>query len=451
MKIVIAGIGKLGEYLTRSLAEDNNEITLIDEDFTMTKDLINNVDVNYISGNALDINVLQEAGISDADLLISVMDQDEKNVICSLLSKKLGAKQTISRIRTPEYSNAVGLLKDELGLSMIINPEYLTAEHIARSLSIPSALEATAFFKGRLQMITLKVKEKSILDGLSLNSFSKKINANIIVCAVDRDGEIIVPKGKTKLEANDKIFIAGTFENINNFLVCTDLISQKTNKVILCGGSKITVYLAKKLLALGMQVKIIEIDQEKCKDLSEILPKALIINGDVSDQNILYEEGIESCDAFVSLTSIDEENIVYSMFAALNDVPKIITKINHIDLDGIVEKANIDTVITPHRIAANHIVKYVRAMQNSEKSSCEAVYKFADDTFEMLEFKIKDDFKQIDKKIKDLKLKEKVLIVAILRDKNIIYPYGNEQIKLHDTILIIDGTNEIVELNDIVE
>ena len=379
MKIVIAGLGKLGEYLTRSLVEDQNDITLIDEDFSTVKDLINNVDINYIVGNALEVDVLKEAGIENADILISVMDQDEKNVICSLLGKKLGTKQTIARIRNPEYSGAVNILKDELGLSMLINPEYLTAGHIARSLSIPSALEATSFFKGRIQMITIKIKEDSVLVGQSLNYFSKKLNLNIIVCAIDRDGRVIIPQGKTKLAKNDKIYVAGTIENIKKFLEYANLIGQKTKKVIITGGSKTTVYLANRLLDLGMQVKIIEVDPDRCKELSEELPEALIINGDVSDQNILYEEGIKSCDAFVSLTSIDEENIVYSMFAALNNVPKIITKINHIDLDGVIEKANIDTVITPHRIAANHIVKYVRAMQNSEKSSCEAVYKFEDD------------------------------------------------------------------------
>ena len=451
MKIIIAGIGKLGEYLTKSLVEDNNEITLIDENFSRVKDLINNIDINYISGNALDVKVLSEAGIDTADLLISVMDQDEKNVICSLLGKKLGVKQTIARVRNPEYNGAINILKEELGLSLALNPEYLTAQHIAHSLSIPSALEATSFFKGRIQMITLKIKKNSILNGCNLNRFSKKLDINVIVCAIDRKGKIIIPQGKDIIKADDKIYVAGTFDNIRKFLEYADLISKKTKNVIICGGSKTTVYLAQNLINLGMKVKIIEVDLKRCEQLSALLPKALIINGDVSDQNILYEEGISTCDAFVSLTSIDEENIVYSMFASLNNVPKIITKINHIDLDGVIEKANIDTIITPHRIAANHIVKYVRALHNSEKSSCEAVYKFDDDIFEMLEFKIKKEFKGLNKKIRDLKVKANVLIVAILRDKTIIYPNGNEEIRLNDIIILIDGTNEVVNVNDMVD
>ena len=451
MKIIIAGIGKLGAYLTRSLVEDKHEITIIDDSFKHAQELINNVDINYILGNALDFNILKEAGIENADLFIAVMDKDEKNVISCMLSKKLGVKNTIARIREPEYSGAVNLLQYDLGLSLVINPEKLTALNISKALSIPSALEATAFFKGRMQMITIKLDENSPLNGMSLSAFSKKQNVNIIVCAIDREGQIIIPSGKTKLEANDKIHVAGTLENIKDFLIFSKLIKKKTKKVIISGGSKTAIYLAEELIKSGMEVKIIEIDENRCQEISEVLPQALVILGDASNQDILYEEGIDSCDAFIALTSIDEENIVYSMFAALNKVPKIITKINHIDLDGVVDKAGIDTIVTPHRIAANHVVKYVRAMQNGHQSSCEAVYKFDDDIFEMMEFRILDDFKGINKKIRDMHIKENILIVAILRDKTIIYPGGNETIKEHDTIVLIDGTNEVVNINDIME
>lgn len=450
MKIIIAGIGKLGSYLTRSLVEDKHEITIIDDSFRNAQELINNVDINYILGNALDFNILKEAGIETADLFIAVMDKDEKNVISCMLSKKLGVKNTIARIRDPEYAGAVNLLQYDLGLSLVINPEKLTALNISKALSIPSALEAVAFFKGKMQMITIKLDENSPLNGMSLSSFSKK-NVNIIVCAIDRDGQIIIPSGKTRLEANDKIHVAGTVENIKEFLVFSNLIKKKTKKVIISGGSKTAIYLAEELIKSGMEVKIIEIDENRCQEISEILPNALVILADASNQDILYEEGIDSCDAFIALTSIDEENIVYSMFASLNKVPKIITKINHIDLDGVVDKAGIDTIVTPHRIATNHVVKYVRAMQNSHQSSCEAVYKFDDDVFEMMEFRILEDFKGINKKIKDMHIKENVLIVAILRDKTIIYPGGNETIKVHDTLVLIDGTNEVVTVNDMME
>jgi len=449
MKIIIVGIGKLGEYLARQLVKDNNEITLVDIDFTTSRDIIDNIDVQHICGNGLDSNVLLEAGIADCDLLISVMDKDEQNVMCCLLGKKLGAEHTIARIRTPEYTNSINILKEELGLSMVINPELMTANKIARALSIPSALEETTFFKGRIQMISIKVKEKSVLDGITINSLSKKIKG-VIVCTVERNNVILVPKGHTKLQVNDKINITGSPKDISLFLKYTDL-SEKTKDVIICGGSSISIYLTKILLDMGMKVKLIEINEERCRVLSEKLPKALIINGDVSDQYVLYEEGIESCDAFVTLTSMDEENIVCSMFASMHNVPKIITKINHISLDGIVERANIDTIITPHKIASNQIVKYVRAMQQGQNSSCEAIYKFDDDSFEMLEFNVKDDFKKLNVPIKNMNLKDGVLIVAILRGRHIIFPNGMDEVREKDTIVVIDNNSSIKDINDILE
>lgn len=450
MKIIIVGVGKLGEYLAKSLVKEKHEVTLIDLDFTTSQDIINNEDLNYINGNGLDANILLEAGIKDTDLLISVMDQDEHNTICCLLGKKLGAKHTIARIRTPEYANSTEILKDDLGLSMTINPEKLTANHIARVLSIPSALDATIFFKGRIQMISIKVKEAGLLEGLSITALQKKIEGRIIVCAIERKSEIIIPRGNTKLQANDIIHITGTRKDINEFLKYARL-SEQTKKVIISGGSNIAIYLAKSLAEMDMDTKIIEINEERCELLSEKLPDTLIINGDASDQNLLYEEELDKCDAYVSLSSIDEENIISSMFASILGVPKIITKVNHINLEGIIEKANIDTVITPHKIATNQIVKYVRAMQNGSNSSCESIYKFDDDKFEMLEFNIKKDFKALNIKLKDLVLKEGVLIAAILRKENIIFPSGNDEIKLRDTIVVIDKDSKIQDINDILE
>lgn len=447
MKIIIVGIGKLGEYLAKQLVKDKNEITLIDTDFTTSRDVIDNEDLHHICGNGLDSTVLLEAGISDADLLISVTDKDEQNVMCCLLGKKMGAKQTIARIRTPEYSNSINILKEELGLSMVINPELMTANKISRALSIPSALEETTFLKGKIQMISLKIKEGSNLVGATIHSLSKKVSG-VIVCTVERDNVTSVPKSNTKLQVNDKINITGSPVDIRNFLEYADL-DVKTKNVIICGGSDTSMYLARNLIEMGMKVKIIEINEERCEFLSEKLPRALIINGDVSDQYVLYEEGLETCDAFVTLTSIDEENIVCSMFAAMNNVPKIITKINHISLDGIVEKANIDTVITPHKIACNQIVKYVRALQHGQNSSCEAIYKFDDDSFEMVEFYVRKDFKGLNKPLKELGLKEGLLVVAILRGRNIIFPNGMDEIKEKDTIVVIDDDSSVKDINDI--
>lgn len=333
---------------------------------------------------------------------------------------------------------------------MTINPEYLAASQIAQTLSIPSAIDATSFFKGKINVVSLKVTPKTNLENKSIGDISKKLKNNIIICAIERDDKLIIPDGNTKLKLNDIVHITGTRKDINSFLKYAKQISEKTKNVIIGGGSNIAVYLSKMLLDMGMHVKIIENDIKRCDEIATELPDVLVINGDLSDQNILYEEGIRSCDAFVPLTSIDEENIVYSMFASNLGVPKVITKINHINLDNITEIAKIDSVVTPHKIAANHVIQYVRAKQNSNTSPCEAIYNFGDNIFQILEFKIKEDFKLKDKKISDLKFKDNVLITAIQRGRDIIYPRGTDELKLNDNILVVTNNTDFKSLNDLV-
>ena len=451
MRIIVVGIGKLGEYLARGLVRDQNDVTLVDLEFQTSRTLINNEDVKYVTGSGLSSDILIEAGVKTCDLLVSVMDSDEKNIICSMLARKLGAKNTIARIRKKDNNVSVSLLKKEIGLSYIVNPDYLTALNIAKALSIPSALEATTFLRGRLQMISLKIREDNILNGMKLNTLDKKCEADVIICAVLRDGVTTIPKGSFKLKANDKINVVGTIKDIREFLDFADLVSEQTKKVMIAGGGQTSYYLAKFLLDMKMKVKIIEIDPDRCRELSEDLEDALIINGDASNQNVLYEEGIEETDAFISLTSIDEENIVYSMFASLKKVPRIITKVNHIDLDGVIEEANIDTVITPHRIATDNIVKFVRALNNSKNGGCEAIYTFENENYEIQEFSVRDDFKKFNVKIKDLNIKDGVLLIAIQRGRNIIIPTGESEIKENDTIVLIDNSDLIMNINDILE
>lgn len=451
MKIIIAGIGKLGEYLTKKLVEQGHSVTIIDNKVFSNKDIVNNEDVFYIKGNSLDSSILLEAGIDKAELLISVMDKDEKNVMCCLLGKKLGVERTIARVRSPEYTSSVSILKDELGLSMIINPEYMTALHIVRVLSIPEAIDTKTFFKGRIMMITIKIKKDSPIIGETILKISKKTE-RVIVCALERDGNTIIPKGNVKIKENDKLHITGTRENLVLFLEYIGIVVKKPKKIMISGGSPTAVYMAKMLINMGMFVKIIELNPIRCEELSEQLPKAMIINGDVSNQELLYEEEIEKYDCFISLNNIDEENIVHSIFAKSINVPTVITKVNHINLDGVVEMSGIDRIITPHKIATNQIVNYIMALANSNNSSCETIYKFDNEKFEILEFNVKNGFKFLNTKIKDMKIKDGILIVAILRGKNIIFPTGDDHIEENDTIVIaVDENDEIKELSGIME
>ncbi len=451
MKIVIAGIGKFGDYLTRQLAKENNEITVIDINFTGKEALINNEDVNNIEGNALDVKILEEAGVQNSDLLIASMKEDSENVMCALLARKLGVKNTIARIRRPEYIDSLNMIKEPLGLSMIISPKQLTANQIAQTLSIPSAIETTSFFKGRIYVISLKLKEDSKYIGQSIKEISQKLNGNIIVCAIEREDKIVIPNGETIIQAEDKIHITGTRKDINSFLRYGNLIQDKTRQVMIVGGSDISKYLANQLADTDMKIKIIEPNKEVALELAETLDNVLVINADPSDEQTLFEEGIQETDAFVALTGIDEENIVYSMFASAQKVPKVITKINHINLSGITQMAKIDAVVSPHKIAANQVVQYVRAMEKGKSSSCESIYNFGDNIFEMIEFKVKEDFKGINQKLEELKLQDDTLIGAIQRGKNIIYPQGKDEIKLNDTVLVICRNNKVKELNDMIK
>jgi len=451
MKIVIAGIGKFGDYLTRQLAKENNEITVIDINFNGKEALINNEDINNIEGNALDVKILEEAGVQNSDLLISSMKEDSENVMCALLARKLGVKNTIARIRRPEYIDSLNMIKEPLGLSMIISPKQLTANQIAQTLSIPSAIETTSFFKGRIYVISLKLKEDSKYIGQSIKDISQKLNGNIIVCAIEREDKIVIPNGETIIQAEDKIHITGTRKDINSFLRYGNLIQDKTRQVMIVGGSDISKYLANQLADTDMKIKIIEPNKEVALELAETLDNVLVINADPSDEQTLFEEGIQETDAFVALTGIDEENIVYSMFASSQKVPKVITKINHINLSGITQMAKIDAVVSPHKIAANQVVQYVRAMEKGKSSSCESIYNFGDNIFEMIEFKVKEDFKGINKKLEELKLQDDTLIGAIQRGKNIIYPQGKDEIRLNDTVLVICRNNKVKELNDMIK
>ena len=451
MKIVIAGIGKFGDYLTRQLAKENNEITVIDINFTGKEALINNEDINNIEGNALDVKILEEAGVQNSDLLIASMKEDSENVMCALLARKLGVKNTIARIRRPEYIDSLNMIKEPLGLSMIISPKQLTANQIAQTLSIPSAIETTSFFKGRIYVISLKLKEDSKYIGQSIKEISQKLNGNIIVCAIEREDKIVIPNGETIIQAEDKIHITGTRKDINSFLRYGNLIQDKTRQVMVVGGSDISKYLANQLADTDMKVKIIEPNKEVALELAETLDNVLVINADPSDEQTLFEEGIQETDAFVALTGIDEENIVYSMFASAQKVPKVITKINHINLSGITQMAKIDAVVSPHKIAANQVVQYVRAMEKGKSSSCESIYNFGDNIFEMIEFKVKEDFKGINQKLEELKMIDDTLIGAIQRGKNIIYPQGKDEIRLNDTVLVICRNNKVKELNDMIK
>lgn len=449
MKIVIVGSGKMGSYLSFILAKENYDVTIIDKKEQVLNKLNNTQDVSTLCGNGLVANTLIEADVNHADILIATMKNDEDNIVCCLLAKNLGVKSTIMRIRNPEYYKTMQYIQNDLGLSMAINPELLTAREIANDLRLPSSIKTNYFSKGKIEMIEFKIKDDSKLIGLSVQELIKKIKSEIIIFAVERNNEVYIPNGDFIFELGDKLVITSTHQNISNFIKKVGNISQKAKNVMIVGGSKVSYYLSMLLCNMNVGVKLIELDKEKCVTLSENIPKALIINGDGSDKQLLLEEGIEDVDAFISATGIDEENIIFSMYANSIKVPKVVTKINHLTFGELIEDIGIESVLTPHVVASNQVLRYIRAKENSKGGSMETLIKILNNKLEIMEFIVDKDFKANGKQLKDIKFKNNVIIVCIKRNKNIIFPTGEDIINTNDNIIVATTKFNIKGLNDI--
>lgn len=447
MNILIVGTGKMGRYLSSSLVHENYNVTVIDKNEFILDRLSNSLDVSTICGNGLVIDTLLEANVKDADIVISTMKNDEDNILCSLLVKKLGVKNTIARVRNPEYIKSIQYIKDDV--DMAINPEFLTAKAINSTLKLSNNIKISFLAKGKVELLEFKLKSDSPLVNVALKNIKSAIKANIIIVAISRDDKVIVPNGDFILEENDKILITATPSNINLLFKEMHTNYLKVKDVMIVGGSKIAYYLAKNLTEDNIKVKIIESDINKCEELDEKLEKVLIINGDGSDKNLLIEEGIENVDAFIAATGIDEENVVYSMFANSINVPKVITKINHLNFREVLESVGVSSIVTPHVIATSHILRYIRAKENSLGGSMETLLKFMDDNLEIIEFKINKDFKMIGKELKNIKFKKNIIIVSINRKGNIIFPGGNDIFEVDDKIVVATTNSGIKGLNDI--
>ena len=449
MKIVIVGDGKVGFTLSQQLAKEGHDIVIIDNNETVLNNSSNTLDVNCIKGNGANYKIQEKAGVQEADLMIAVTSRDELNIICCLIAKKLGAKHTIARVRNPEYSDEMSFIKDELGLSMAVNPEAAAAAEIARILQFPSAIKIDSFSRGKVELAEFKVMPNSPLDGMAIHTLYYKYKIRILICAVQRKGAVFIPNGDFRLQEGDKVTITASPKNMTDFFRQIGILMHKIKTVMIVGGGKIAYYLCNQICNLGMKVKIIEIDPEQCSQLTDVLPKAMIINADGSDQEVLNEEGIEGVDAFIALTNMDEENVIISMYAISRGVDKVITKINHLTFMEIMENAGIDCIISPKYITANHIIRYVRAMQNSWGSNVETMTKIVDNQVEALEFRVRESFRGLNVPLKDIELKRNVLVACINRKGQIIIPSGQDKIQLGDSVIVVTTINGLRELNDI--
>ena len=451
MKIVIIGGGKVGSKLSEELSNESHDVTVIEQDIDVINRINSNQDVACINGNAINREILKEAGVEEADLLIGCTSSDEINMFSCLFAKNLGAKNTIARVRNPEYYSQLNYIKEDLGLSMIINPEFVAANVISRILRFPSAIKVETFVKGKVEIMEFKIYENSNLPGMQMRDVVRTFGIKVLVCAVQRRDEVFIPDGTFIFEQGDKLSIAASHEDLEKFLKKVGGLKRKVKTVMIIGGGKIAYYLCKSLENINIKTKIIERDRKTCHFLAQNLPKVDIIHGDGTDNQILEEEGIHEVDAFVSLTGIDEENIIMSMYADSKGVSKVITKISQSTFKDMIDTFNLDTVISPKELTATRILQYVKAMNNSYGSQLNSLYRIVNDKVEVLEFSVSATGRVVNQPLRDLKFKKGMLIACIVRNGKIIIPGGDDKIMVGDNIIIVTSSLKITDIEDILE
>ena len=438
MKIVIIGDGKVGHKLTAQLSEENYDVVLIDQNGGKLKEAVNELDIFCITGNGADAAVQKQADVPHADLVIACASTDELNMLSCLLARRLGARHTIARVRNPVYYRQIDLLKEDLHLSMAVNPELTAANEISRVLLFPETSKVETFMKGRVELVEFNIRENSPLVGLSLAEVYRKFQIKILVCAVKRETEVYIPDGDFVLQQGDKMHIAAAHQDLESFFKSLGHKNAKVKKVLICGGGHVCFYLAGQLLQAGMQVKIIERDQRRCEELCELLPKATVINGDAADHDLLIEEGIGEADAVVSLTGMDEENIIMALFAKTQGVGKIIAKVNEDSRAQMVEGLGIDSIVSAKSATADAIMSYVRARNNSASSAnVETMYQLLGGRVEALEFIIKSECRFTNVPLKNLKTRQNNLIACIGRNRRIIIPNGEDHLEVGDSVIVV--------------
>ncbi len=449
MKIIIVGCGKVGATIAEQLNSEGHDITIIDQDASAIQAITESIDVMGMTGNGAVYPVQMEAGIQEADLLIATTNSDELNMLCCLIAKKAGNCHTIARIRNPEYSSEIRFIREELNLSMAINPELAAAREISRLLKFPSAIKIDTFAKGRVEILKFKIPESSALHQMKVHEVMPKTGCSVLICAVERGEDVMIPNGDFALQSGDKVSIIASPSESIKFFRQVGIENNSARSVMLVGGGRISYYLAKMLKDTPIKITIIEKDYERCRMLSEELPHVSVIHGDASDQQLLQEEGIRQTDAFASLTGFDEENIMLSLYAASQSKAKLITKVNRIAFENVIGSMNLGSVIYPKLITADTILQYVRAMQNSLGSNVETLYKIVANRAEALEFRVGKESPLIGIPLENLDLKPNLLVACINRGGRILTPRGRDSMEAGDTVIIVTTNTGLNDLKDI--
>ena len=449
MKIIIVGGGKVGYTLAQQLSTEDHDITLVDNDAGVLAHADETLDIMCFKGNGASAEILKSAGIDETDILLAVTDSDELNMICCVIGKKLGAKHTVARVRNTDYSDEYKMLREELELDMVINPEMESAAEIAQMIQFPSAADVETFANNLIELVEFRVLATDPIINMNLMELNEHLPSRVLFCTVMRDDEVFIPKGSFVFLPDDIIQVIGERNSISTFFKYLGRISHKAKNVTIIGGSRTSIYLTWLLEEMGLNVKIIELSKDRCLLLNDVLTETLIIHGDGTDQEVLDNENIESTDVIVALTDRDEENLISSLYAHQCGVPKVILKINRQNYFPIVQKLGLDSIISPKFITATNILRFIRALDNTQGTAVEKLYRILDNKAEVAEFTAKYSPDLTDIKLQDLNLRKDVLIAAILRNKKIVIPSGNDVIKEHDKVIVVTKSGFLTDLIEI--
>lgn len=451
MNIIVVGCGKIGQSIIASLLSEGHDVVAIDKDPEIIEEVTNIYDVMGVCGIGTDCEILAEAGTAKADIFIAVTGSDELNMLSCYLAKTLGAENTIARIRNREYNEkSLGFLQHELNLSMSVNPDYFAAHDIYNVLKLPSAAHIETFSTRNFEIIELVLRENSPLAGTKIMDLRRQNKAKFLICAVCRDGKLCIPDGSFELKSGDKIALTAAPSEIIKLLKSLKITQRSAKKVMIMGASRTGYYLARMLLLSGVSVVIIDKDPKKCQEICELLPSATVILGDGAQQELLREEGINNVDAFISLTGMDEQNILISYYAQSQNVPKVITKVNRSEFVPLATGLGLDTIVSPRRTISDVILRYARALHNSVGSHVEKLYKIMDGNAEALKFNVKEDFKYTNIPLKDIDFKPNILISGILRNRKAVIPTGDTVILPGDKVIVISAEHRLYDLADII-
>lgn len=449
MKIIIIGCGKVGSTLAEELCEEDHELVVIDKNPRKIQQLSESVDVMGYAGNGSSIQVLSEVGVEEADILIAVTGSDELNLLCCLIAKKVSRCHTIARVRNPVYNKEIHFIKKKLGISMIINPEFAAAMEISRLLRFPSAIKLDTFSKGRVELLKFKLFPEFGLGGMTVAEIMEKMRCDVLICGVERNGQVFIPDGDFILEDMDLVSIIASPKNSSLFFEKVGVHMHKVRNALIVGGGTLGYYLAAILSDMKVKIRLIEEKKERCEELSELLPSVTVIYGDGTDKKLLLEEGLAEAESFVTLTNLDEENILLSLFAKKISRAKLVTKVNRIAFDDIVDGLDLGSVIHPKYITSDYILQYVRAMGNSLSSNVETLYHILDGRAEALEFAVRETSPVTGIPLSELRLKKNLLIACINRNGEVHIPRGQDVIQPGDTVIVVTTVKGLTDLRDI--